>query len=323
MQARTRVGVLVVLAAIAAAGATVLLTALTSDPEPGKAVICPNGPGLRLDIGVRTDPEAVALRRAQTRLARGDSDAAREIFDRFDSVEAQVGAAVAAWPGDTLADLRALAVQYPRSGTVDLHLGSALYCDGRSEEARAQWRSARRLAPDSPIGVRAADLLHPQYAPGIPVFVPGFRYPPRLASLSAPRQLAELAARASRPDVHAKLLYGFALQRLDRQRSAERQYAAAARLAPDEADAQVAAAVGRFDKDRPSAAFSHLGPLTRRFPHAATVRLHLGLLLLWLGRIDEGRAQFQLARRLAPDSSIGKEAVKFLSQLSRIGSAGK
>ena len=56
-------------------------------------------------------------------------------------------------------------------------------------------------------------------------------------------------------------------------------------LAPD---AQVAAAVVRFDKTRPVLAFSRLGPLTRRFPHASTVRFHLGLLLLWLARAQPG-----------------------------------
>ena len=38
--------------------------------------------------------------------------------------------------------------------------------------------------------------------------------------------------------------------------------------APANAEAQVAGAVGRFDKTRPADAFSALGPLTRRFPRA-------------------------------------------------------
>ena len=57
-----------------------------------------------------------------------------------------------------------------------------------------------------------------------------------------------------------KLLYGAALLRLGRTVSAEREFAAAAALAPHDADAQVAAAVGRFDKANPSLAFSRLGP---------------------------------------------------------------
>jgi predicted Zn-dependent protease len=122
--------------------------------------------------------------------------------------------------------------------------------------------------------------------------------------------------RASSRDVRAKLLYGTALQKLGRQRSAERQFAAAAALAPGDAEAQVAAAVGRFDKNRPAAAFSRLGPLTRRFPRAATVRFHLGLLLLWLGQVRQASVEFRRAERLEPRSVVGTQAKRFLACLS-------
>jgi tetratricopeptide (TPR) repeat protein len=318
MQARARILVLVVLAAVAAAGATVGLTALTSDPKPDAKSVCPEGPLLTLDLGLSTDREAVALRRAQRRLAAGDRAEALETFKRFASVDARVGASVAEWPEATLTDLRTLAAEHPRNATVLLHLGTALYCDRRADDARAQWRSARRLAPDSLIGVRASDFLNPQYPiPGIPVFVPSFGYPPGLASLSPQEQLGTLAARAGGRDVRSKLLYGIALQKLSRQRSAERQYAAAARLGPDDPEALVAAAVGRFDKNRPAAAFSRLGPLTRRFPQAATVRFHLGLLLLWLGRPQASEPQFQQAVELAPGSPIARQAARFRALLDR------
>src|SRR5439155_15102676 len=101
-----------------------------------------------------------------------------------------------------------------------------------------------------------------------------------------PQQLAALARAARRPDVRAKLLYGLALQRLGHRLAARREYDAAAKLAPGDPEAQVAAAVGHFDKSRPADAFSRLGPLTRRFPHAATVRFHLGPLLFWLSRVQ-------------------------------------
>jgi Flp pilus assembly protein TadD len=146
--------------------------------------------------------------------------------------------------------------------------------------------------------------------------VPGFPYPPGLASLPPQRQFRELAARARGRDVRAKLLYGTALQKLGRQRSAERQFAAAAALDPGDAEAEVAAAVGRFDKNRPAAAFSRLGPLARQFPRAATVRFHLGLLLLWLGEVRQASTEFRRAERLAPNSVIGTEAKRFLTCLS-------
>jgi hypothetical protein len=132
-----------------------------------------------------------------------------------------------------------------------------------------------------------------------------------------------LTRAARRDDPRAKLLYGLALQRLGHRISARRQYDAAARLAPRNADAQVAAAVGRFDKARPAAAFSRLGPLTRRFPHAASVRFHLGLLLLWLARnqpgsLEEGKHQLRLARGKEPGSRLAREAKRLLAGLENV-----
>jgi len=164
--------------------------------------------------------------------------------------------------------------------------------------------------------VRAGDLLHPELpVPGLPFFVPDFPSPPQLARLSPPRQLAFLAARARTGGVREKLLYGTALQRLARPVSAERQFRAAAALAPRDPEAQVAAAVGLFDKDAPQRAFGKLGPLTRTFPRAATVRFHLGVLLLWLGRVDEAKRQLRLARGDAPTSRLGREAKRLLVRL--------
>ena len=114
-----------------------------------------------------------------------------------------------------------------------------------------------------------------------------------------------------------KLLYGVALQRLGHQVSAERAFAEAARLAPDDAEAHVAAAVGRFDKTHPERAFSRLGPLSKRFPHAATVRFHLGLLLLWLGEVKAGKRQLRLAEAAEPGSPLARESQLFLQKLTK------
>jgi tetratricopeptide (TPR) repeat protein len=167
--------------------------------------------------------------------------------------------------------------------------------------------------------VRANDLLYPDAPQGLPYFVPGFAPPQGLSILSPSAQLRKLEHDARGRDVRAKLLYGLALQRLGRPLSAERQYAAAAALAPGDAEAQVAAAVGRYRKDEPQRAFSRLGPLSRRFPRAATVRFHLGLLLLWLGRVDEAKRQLQLARRLEPGSRHAVESSRFLARLKGVG----
>lgn len=325
MSPRLRVSLLVALAALAAAGATVGATLLTAGKERGATPAArprPGVPPLVLDLGVRTDGEARALRRAAALYDRGRRGQAERLFLRYGSDEARVGAALAAWPAG-FERLAALAEEKPESAVAQLHLGLALYWRGFPREARAAWRRAKAARPDSLYGVRASDLLHPEYpVPGLPQFVPGFPAPPGLARLSPPRQLAFLAARARRGGARAKLLYGVALQRLGRPLSARRVFAAAAALAPRDPEAQVAAAVSLFDKDRPERAFGHLGPLAKAFPRAATVRFHLGLLLLWMGRVEEGRRELRLARRVEPGSPLAGEAGRFLRELRAVRPRG-
>ena len=91
------------------------------------------------------------------------------------------------------------------------------------------------------------------------------------------------------------------------------------RLAPNDPEARVAAAVGLFDKAQPARAFSQLGPLTRTFPKAATVRFHLGLLLLWSGELKEARRQLRLVRTVDPGSPLAGVAKRYLDELSTAG----
>jgi tetratricopeptide (TPR) repeat protein len=331
VSARARVFTLVALAAAGAAGTTVAATLLSTRGEHRTALATTTAaragaPPLLLDLGVRTDAQARALRTAaglydqgRTHLGSARIRRAEAIFSRYSSLEAQVGAALAAWPAGA-ARLQQLARDYPRSGVVQLHDGLGLLWLGRAGEARAAWKRAKGVQPDSSYAVRASDLLHPaDPIPGLPFFVPDFPSPPELERLSPPRQLAFLATRARTGGVRAKLLYGVALQRLVRPASAERQFEAAARMAPRDPQAQVAAAVGLFDKDAPQRAFGRLGPLTRTFPHAPTVRFHLGVLLLWLDQVDAAKRQFRLARADAPSSLLGKEATRFLGRLAGVG----
>lgn len=326
MSARLRVWLAVGAASLAAAGTTVGVTLATRTPTPKTAAASakprPGAPPLLLDLGVRTDPEAQALRRGSALYDRGRRTAARAIFAAHPSVEARVGAALAAWPSG-FAALRELADANPRSALVQLELGLADFWRGDLAPARAAWRRAKTLAPDTLYAVRAGDFLHPELPiPDLPHFQPSFASPPEVAKLGPPAQLAFLRAQARTGGVRAKLLYGAALEKLYRPVSAEREFAAAARLAPDDAEAQVAAAVGLFDKDRPSRAFARLGPLAKRFPHVATVRFHLGLLLLWLGQVPQARAQFRLAVAAGPHSTLGREASLFLQRLRKVGSNG-
>jgi tetratricopeptide (TPR) repeat protein len=311
---------IVAIAAVVASGVVVIgVLATRSDVPTVKPR--PGSPPLTLDQGLRTDAEARALERAQGLYNRGHADAAKAIFRRYDSLEAEVGAALASWPSGTVARLQRLAADNPRSGLVQLHLGLALYWSRRNAEAVQAWREAERVQPDSRYAVRAGDFLHPRFAPGLPAFVPSFGPPERISALPPAREVAALAHAAQTGGPRAKILYGVALQRLDRQVSAERQFAAAAAAAPNDPEARTAAAVGLFDKDNPSRAFSRLGPLVRVFPRAQTVRFHLGLLLLWMGQVREARIELAKALAAGPQTTLGRQSAQYLEVLKKVGTS--
>lgn len=320
MSSRGRVFALVALAAAAASGVVVVGVLATRGHVPGAPKPRAGRPPLVLDFAIRSDPEARALEQAQTLYKDGKVDRAAAIFVRYHSLEAQVGAAIAAWPDDTIGRLEELQAEHPRSSLVALNAGLALYKARQDADALAAWRAAAKLQPDTPYAVRADDLLHPQFAPGLPGFVPSFEEPQRIRILRSPtRKFAALRQAAARGGPHAKILYGSALQQLGRPVSAEREFAAAARLAPGDPDARAAAAVGLFDKANPARAFGRLGPLTQVFPRAQTVRFHLGLLLLWSAQVREARRQLQLAESQDPQSLLGRQAAGYLKALRAVG----
>ncbi len=309
------VAVLAVLAAAVVAGAAVLSAderdsgaATAAQPQPRKGF-----PHLELSLGVRDDAEARELRRAAELYGAGRRKEAARIFVRFDSLEAKLGAAFSAWPAseDRIEQLGAL---FPRSALVQLHVGLARYWAGTGG-ALGAWREARDVEPDTPYAVRADDLIHrDEFAPGLPVFVPSFPY-----SLEGGTPAAQLESLRGNSTLWGRLLYGVALQRLGRTVSARRAFAEALKLAPNDVDALVADAVGRYDKSNPAAAFSRLGPLTRRFPQAATVRFHFGVLLLWQTDVKEAKRQLRLAQESEPRSRIAREAGRYLSELAQVG----
>jgi tetratricopeptide (TPR) repeat protein len=317
VSARTRIVALVAGAAAAAVAVTVGITVVSSDDADTPDIRSGNPP-LVLDLGVRTDAEATALRRAQRLYSEGEEAKAGRVFARFSSLQALIGQAFAAWPDGSLSRVERLGAEHPRNAVVQLHVGLARFWAGRTDEAFTAWRTAVREQPDSASAIRANDLLHPDSPQGLPFFLPGFAPPKGLAALAPPKQFQALERAARGDDIRAKLLYGLALQRLGRPVSAERQYAAAAALAPGNVEAQVAVAVGRYRKDAPQRAFARLGPLTRKFPRAATVRFHLGLLLLWLGQVDNAKRQLVLARRLEPESTHAQESSRMLTRLRSV-----
>ncbi|HZO98260.1 MAG TPA: hypothetical protein VFB42_12900 [Gaiellaceae bacterium] len=219
-----------------------------------------------------------------------------------DALPGPAGAAVrqafAGWPDGSLVALERLGRDYPKDPVVQLYRGIGLLWAGYTGEAEAVLERAKRVGRDTPWEVAADNVLHPQFFTGYPVFTP-----------VRPNPLLERGSR---------------LQARGRQHSAERLYARAARLAPGDDEAQVAAAVGRFDKDDLNASFSRLGPLTRRFPHSQVVRFYLGLLLAWTGQRDQALVEFRRAVGLGPRTELGRSAKQFIDRVGGgTGGTGK
>jgi predicted Zn-dependent protease len=203
---------------------------------------------------------------------------------------ATVRAALARKPVDAARSLEQLARDASQDPVVQFNYGTALFCAGYLAEADQAFRAAKKAGRDTFYEVQADVILHPQY------FDRG--YPP-------------FQSRSRDP----LLVQGAILQRGGHQHSAERVFARAARQQPGNDEAQVAAAVARFDMDDLSASFSRLGPLVRRFPKSQSLRYHLGLLLAWTGQRDQAITEFRLARSLGPETTLGKEADAFLAGL--------
>ena len=320
MSPRTRIRLIVGgLALVAAALVAGVALIGRGDGSPGE-----KPPVLELSVLLGADSEAQALRAAERAYDSGQTENARAQFaallrDHPESLEAAVGAAVSSWPDGTFERLRELAASHPDSALVHLHLGLALYAEGQQDEAAAEWRKAVEVEPDSQSAVRAGDVLHPDMAPGLPSFVTALEPPPGLTGKSPQDQLDELEAAARNGGADEWILYGTALQRIGKPISARVAFDRALELAPDRLDAKVAAAVARFDKDDPSAAFSRLGPLARDNPDSALVRFHLGVLLLWIRDVQDARAQLEKAAATMPVSLYSREAKSLLSRLEGIG----
>jgi tetratricopeptide (TPR) repeat protein len=194
------------------------------------------------------------------------------------------------WPGGTLTRLGALAQQHRGDPTIQLNYGLALECRGYFADAAQAFAVAKRSGRDTQVEIDADQLLHPRFFQnGYPAFEPTSHDP--------------------------LLIRGSLEQREGHQHSAERLYAKAAQLRPNDPEALTAQAVGLFDEDNLNASFSRLGPLTRRFPRSQTVRYHLGLMLVWIGEAKQGIAEFRLAQQLGPDTTLGRQAGQILARI--------
>ena len=209
-----------------------------------------------------------------------------------------------------------LAKLYPEAAVVRFHQGLARLWAQRGDPVEA-WQAAIDAEPDTPYAILAGNVLFPKLPRGLPTFVPSFSASGGITRLPPSRQLDALRRAAARGGTPERLLYGVGLQRVGRPVSAARVFDRAAREDPTSAEAQVASAVGRFDKADPARAFGSLGPLTRRFPREPSVRFHLGVLLLWTGRIDAAQTQFRRASRIDAGSPLAREAARYLETIRK------
>ncbi len=323
MSPSIRVYAAVTFAALAAAGVAALVAWSGRGEEPAQIVaqgIREGAPPLLLDVLVDDVAEASELQAAAGLYESGGRQAARERFEALlerdpGSLYAAVGAAVARWPDGSLDALRRLAAEHPGVALVPLHEGLVLYWRGDGDAARSAWARAKAVEPDSAAAIRAESLLHPEMAAGRPFFVPGSA-PTGLDDLLPLEQLAELDRRAERESTAAAWIhYGAALQRAGRPLSAQAAYDTALREDPESVEAKTAAAVVRFDKDDPVQAFSRLGPLSADHPKDPVVQFHFGLVLLWVGRVEEAREHLESAKAQGGTTIWGHEAGLLLDRL--------
>jgi predicted Zn-dependent protease len=201
-----------------------------------------------------------------------------------------VRAAFARGPKGAAQALEPLALQATGDPVVQFNYATALFCAGFVGDAESAYRAAKKAGRDTFYEIQSDVVLHPQF------FDQG--YPPFVSETRDPL-----------------LVQGEILQRAGHEHSAERVFARAARQRPHDDQAQVAAAVARFDMDNLSASFSRLGPLVRRFPRSQSVRFHLGLLLAWTGQRNQALVEFRRARSLGPTTRLGRQAATFLGSL--------
>jgi tetratricopeptide (TPR) repeat protein len=314
------VGLAAFVAAAAVVGATLLQTRGEHTSVPGAVTHARAGPPLlQLEFGTRGDAETRALARAETLFDRDHRVAqAGAIFSRYHSVEAELGSAFTSWQGPpSLGTVKKLAAAHANDPAALLNLGWADYQAGRNADAAVAWRRTATRFPDSPYGVDAEDALHGG-PPGLPPVVTGLELPGAIANLPAAAQIAALKRAAAAGGATAKLLYGTTLWNYLRMPvSAERQFAAAAKLAPHDAAARAAAAVGLFSKSSPTRAFAHLGPLTAVFPHSPAVEFQLGALLVYIGKYGKAAKQLQASLEDGPHSPYAKDARTLLASLAR------
>ena len=184
---------------------------------------------------------------------------------------------------------------------MEFNRGSSSSAPGYLGEASQAFRAAKTAGRDTYYEMRADQILHPQYFTPQDGLYPVFEQ-----------------------EGHDRLLLqGVLLQRQGHQHSAERVYARAARLRPGDDEAQVAAAVARFDEDDLSASLSRSRTARAAFSAQPIRSLPPRAAPAWTGQRAEAERQFRRARALSArrPSSGGRRDV-FLAGLVPSGTEG-
>src|SRR3954451_7210540 len=215
----------------------------------------------------------------------------------------------------TLAALRRLDQSQP---VVGLYEGLTELWAGKCTAAIAALRTVRSEDLYGYYGTIADNTLHtPQQRSDYPIYIPPDGTPHgTVAQMRAlvhrhPRDSGVWLGLAA-AEQSAWLRSHRAPDRLAAQAAARR----ALQVDPTGISPRVAAAVLTYDKDRPAATFSQLGPLVQQVTDPTEVRFHLGLLLYWLNDDTDAAAQWRQVVEASPGSIYGRTAASLMSRIS-------
>lgn len=301
-----------------------------AEPLPGRPPIVvppasgrPDDPAQRVrwaeDLAER-DPGPESLLRLAAALVDADRSAeADDVLAAAAETDPAQGAPAAALallryddadPDPALTTLRSLAEAHPDDAFVRFSHGEALLWAGQRTEGEATLRRLRDDDPESFYGVAADDLIHPGILSGYPPFIAAAG--PGDTALEA---LAETAA-AQPDDAEAQIAYAAGLLAAGRRAEAREAFDAALIADPASIEAQVGVVMASFRKDDTASAFRSLGPLVRDHPAAASPRLHLALVLLWLRQEEPARAELRQIVENAEPGPLRTAAERLLGSLS-------
>lgn len=257
------------------------------------------------------------------RPVRGQGNAAveRAAAAQLPAADPRVGVAhaiaryEAAGPAATLQALERLDQSQP---VVGLYEGLTELWAGKCSAAVKALRRVRSEDLYGYYGTIADNTLHtPQQRADYPIYIPPDGTPhgtvARLRALVKrhPRSSGAWLGLAA-AEQGAWLRTHRAPDRLAAQAAARR----ALQVDPTGVSPRVAVAVLTYDKDKPAATFSQLGPLIQQTSDPTEIRFHLGLLLYWLNDDTDAAAQWRQVVDASPNSIYGRTAAALMSKIS-------